>query len=36
MENTTVTELIEILKQMNPHAVVCGFDIYDDPNFSTF
>ena len=36
MENTTVKELIKILSQMNPDALVCGFDIDEDPNLSTF
>jgi UV DNA damage repair endonuclease len=37
MKNTTVEELIEILKQMNPKAVVCHLELEDDkPIYSTF
>jgi len=37
MKNTTVKELIEILKGMNPDAVVCHLEFeYDDPIYSTF
>jgi hypothetical protein len=37
MRNTTVKELIEILKGMNPDAVVCHLEMEnDEPNFSTF
>jgi|JFJP01.1.fsa_nt_gi hypothetical protein len=37
MKNTTVIELIEILKQMNPNAVVCNLEMEDDkPFYSTF
>jgi len=37
MKNTTVKELIEILKEMNPDAVVCHLEMEDDePIYSTF
>ena len=37
MENTTVKELIEILKGMNPDAVVCHLELEDDkPVYSSF
>ena len=37
MKNTTVKELIEILKQMNPDAVVCSLEMEnDEPIYSTF
>ena len=38
MTNTTVKELIEILKTMNQDAIVCHWEANDDeePDFSTF
>lgn len=37
MKNTTVKELIEILKNMNPEAVVCHLELEEDkPVYSTF
>ena len=37
MKNTTVEELIEILKEMNPKAVVCHLEMEDDePIYSSF
>ena len=37
MKNTTVKELIEILKKMNPDAVVCHLEMEnDEPIYSTF
>jgi hypothetical protein len=37
MKNTTVKELIEILKQMNPDAVVCSLEMENDkPIYSSF
>jgi len=37
MKNTTVEELIDILKQMNPKAVVCHLELEDDkPIYSSF
>ena len=37
MKNTTVKELIEILKGMNPDAVVCHLEFEDGiPIYSTF
>jgi len=37
MKNTTVKELIEILKKLNPDAVVCHLELEDDkPIYSSF
>jgi len=37
MKNTTVKELIEILKELNPDAVVCHLELEDDkPIYSSF
>ena len=37
MRNTTVEELIDILKSMNPKAVVCHLEMEDDkPIYSSF
>ena len=37
MKNTTVEELIEILKKMNPKSVVCHLELEDDkPIYSSF
>lgn len=37
MKNTTVEELIEILKEMNPKAVVCHLEMEDDkPIYNSF
>ena len=37
MQNTRVKELIEILKGMNPDAVVCHLELEDDkPVYSSF
>jgi elongation factor P hydroxylase len=37
MKNTTVKELIEILKEMNPDAVVCSLEMEnDEPIYLTF
>jgi len=37
MKNTTVKELIEILKNMNPDAVVCHLEMEDnEPIYSSF
>lgn len=37
MKNTTVEELIEILKEMNPKAVVCHLEMVDnEPIYSSF
>jgi hypothetical protein len=37
MKNTTVKELIEILKNMNPDSVVCHLEMEDNsPIFSSF
>ncbi len=37
MKNTTVEELIEILKKMNPKSVVCHLGLEDDkPIYSSF
>jgi len=37
MKNTTVKELIEILKGMNPDAVVCHLEMEDyEPIYSSF
>lgn len=36
MKNTTVKELIEILKTMNQEAIVCNFEFEDnEPTFSS-
>jgi len=37
MSNTTVEELIEVLKKMNPKAVVCHLELENDkPIYSSF
>mgnify|MGYP003651822050 CR=1 FL=1 len=37
MKNTTVEELIETLKKMNPKSVVCNLEIENDkPIYNTF
>jgi hypothetical protein len=33
MVNTTVKEFIEILKQMNPDAVICGLEMENNKSF---